>query len=80
MIIYRTWNNTISEVEIAWETTQCIFRLDGRREAKRSHYTNYHATKEDAKAFLVDKATVDVKRAKDQLNGAVNRLHIAESL
>lgn len=71
-IKYKTLFNRIEAVEIVRETEKQVVlpgRNGGRgcRENKRSDWSNWHDTWEEAHAFLVSNAEKDVERARMRL-------------
>lgn len=62
-----TWDTTkIEEVEVERATPDSVW-INGRRNAKRSGYDNYFDSHDEAKAFLLEKATNEMNRAIDLL-------------
>jgi hypothetical protein len=81
MIKYRSQFGKIEPVEIFRETEKQVVLVsrndatkEGRKEAKRTSWSNYHDTWEDAHKFLVDEASDDVDRKKRSLSSAEKEL------
>jgi len=67
MIKYRTQWQEIKAIEVAGETPTQIITQHGRRERKRSDWTNWHDSWEDAHAFLIDGANKKVTELAEEL-------------
>lgn len=78
------WRGTIHSVEVARETTKTltIEYPNGcfRRYPKRSFESNYFATFQEAKDFLLDHAQKKLESAEDEANKARRILAKVESL
>lgn len=86
---YRTggWGHLIEEVQVVKSTEKSVIVLEKRwmiggrdqeyqkvRHAKRSEYSAYFPTWEEAHAYLLDKAEREVNGARLRLNDATGRL------
>jgi hypothetical protein len=85
MIKYRTRFNEIEIFDVLGETEKWVLRRGGGaikqfREAKRSSFSNWHDSFEDAKAFLVNQAECEVLNAQAALEAAQARLAQARAL
>ncbi len=80
MIVYRTRTygpNEIFEQEVTRTTDGSVFvMVNGkeRRESRRTEYTRYFDTREDAIAYLKEMAVQAVGRATSSLKNAVSNL------
>jgi hypothetical protein len=80
MIKYKVNWNEIEPVEVVRETkSQVVLLRKGivqteRREAKRSEYSNWFDTWEEAHAFLIERAEAEVQALRGQLEQAKGRL------
>ena len=74
MLKYMTNWIRIEEVEIARETEQCVFHINGRRESKHSGWHNFFDTWEEARQWLLDKAENDVASLRRRLETAKGHL------
>lgn len=59
----------IEPVEIERETEASVF-INGQRHAKESEHAQYHASFEDAKKFLLEKAERELSSARRKLESA----------
>lgn len=78
MIKYRTRFEKIEALEVLRETAHQVVLPPTRgretRESKRSDWSNWHDTWEEAHAFLVDKAQREVDAIRGQLERAKGKL------
>ena len=64
-----TWCPEITEVEVERETEQSVF-INGRREAKESHYTAYFKTYNEAFDKFIQILTQSIARKQYSLKSA----------
>lgn len=75
------WKSNIDPVVVVKETGSfIILKGDTRKSAKRGLYENYFKTWDEAKAFLLENAEIDVTHAKDKLQSARSYLGNIQSL
>lgn len=73
--IHRRWDSDarIEEVDVERETEASIW-INGQRSAKRSEWSNYYDTWEDAKSALLAAQQRRVEQLRSQLQVANSRL------
>lgn len=64
----------IKKVVVLRETSISIWTEHNRRESKCSSYYNYFDSFEEAKAFLVEQAEINIQSARNNLQSAQGRL------
>lgn len=71
-IWYRAQFGSIEEIEVLKETSAFVYPNDGqgRRVAKRSDWSNWFPTKEEAVQHLLDLASWKMDKARKQLDAA----------
>ena len=74
MIKYATKFNRVEKVEVAGETEHFVKLLNGRKEAKKTDWSSYFDSFDDAKSFLLDKAQKRVDSLRRQLETANGEL------
>ena len=74
MIKYVTKFNRVEKVEVAGETDHFVKLLNGRKEAKKTDWSSYFDSFDDAKSFLLDKAQKRVDSLRRQLETANGEL------
>lgn len=72
MIKYRTgWNTEIERVEVEKETAAFVFIKRGggklRREAKRSEWTSYFDSFEEARSYLIERIEAKIRVVQNEL-------------
>jgi len=76
MIKYRTRYERIEAIEVLRETEKQVV-LSGkmeRRENKRSDWSNWHDTFDDARNFLIDLSEKEIKTLQSRIDGENLRL------
>jgi len=74
VIKYLTKFNKVEKVEVVGETEHFVKLLNGRKEAKRTDWSNYFDSFDDAKNSLVEKAQKRVDSLRRQLEAANGEL------
>jgi len=74
VIKYLTKFNKVEKVEVVGETEHFVKLLNGRKEAKRTDWSNYFDSFDDAKNSLVEKAQKRVDSLRRQLETANGEL------
>jgi len=74
MIKYLTKFNRVEKVEVAGETEHFVKLLNGRKEAKKTDWSAYFDSFDDAKNSLVEKAQKRVDSLRRQLESANGEL------
>jgi len=74
VIKYLTKFNKVEKVEVVGETEHFVKLLNGRKEAKRTDWSNYFDSFDDAKNSLVEKAQKRVDSLRRQLESANGEL------
>jgi hypothetical protein len=74
MFKYKTGSTKIEKVEVAGETDHFVKLLNGRKEAKRSDWSNYFDSFDNAKNYLLEKAERKVSSLRRQLESANGEL------
>lgn len=81
---FRTWHDQIEEIEVIRETEKFVVVPSGlkgeRRDAKRSEYTNYFDTWQEAKDFLIDREKTAIIKLVDEVKRHQETLQKIEEL
>jgi len=63
----------IEQVDVTRETKGFVFLKSGHRVAKRSGYTNYFNSFNDAKEFLISSVDDEIRIKKNMLDSAIKK-------